>query len=87
MDEMLNTDEVQFIDSMLILYNKGVSSVCIESSQNSKVLFPNGFNTDKYNQLVPALVKKGLLVSKFDSPRDGPILSLTEKAIRKCNVS
>ena len=81
----LNNTEIEFIHSMLKLHRQGTNSVLVDVSEHSKVLFPNGYSLEKYNQIVPALCKKGLIESHSDAPRDGPVLRLTKKALKALN--
>jgi len=66
---------------MYALHEKGVTSVSVDISENSKRLFPNGYSVQKYNALVPNLVSEGFIKASYDAPRDGPALMLTNKAL------
>lgn len=66
---------------MIALSKKGASSVLVDIPENSRTLFPNGFSIEKYNAVVPGLVKSGLIEQNYGAPRDGPVLKLTNKAL------
>ncbi|WP_394176376.1 hypothetical protein [Thalassotalea litorea] len=79
--EKLTHEQVALISSLIKLLNRGIKEVNVELY--ASVLFSSGFNVGIYNEVVPTLVKCGLIKSSFDAPRDGPIISLTSKAIEQ----
>lgn len=79
--ETLSKDESDLIDGMRNLYLRGVEAVSPDLPECAKVIFRGGFTIEKYNEVVPGLVEKGLVLVTYDSPRDGPILTLTQKAL------
>lgn len=80
--EKLTQEQRMLISSLLeLLNNRGIKEVNVDL--HSKSLFPKGITTQNYNEIVPALVESGHIKSGYDSPRDGPIISLTPKAIEQ----
>jgi hypothetical protein len=79
----LNEQEISFLKAMCILHKKGISLVSVELPEYSKMLFPHGYSVQKFNTIVPNLVSEGFIISNFESPRDGPILRLTEKTLER----
>ncbi len=80
MDE-LTKEQLELISSLIKLYHKGVKSVAVD--QYTNLLFPSGFSINEYNEIVPKLVQSNFLNSNYDAPRDGPVISLTEMAIKR----
>ena len=78
--ENISDDEKRLIDAMCQLYAQGVDVVVVDNPKHNQLLFPNGVNNEQYNDIVPRLVQKGIVVSRYDAPRDGPLLSLTKNA-------
>ena len=77
----LNETETCFLHAMYTLHENGITSVAVDIPENSKRLFPNGYSIQKHNALVPNLVSEGFIKSSYDAPRDGPVLTLTNKAL------
>ncbi len=75
--EILSDDEKGLIDAMRQLYLQGVEEVVVDDPKYSQLLFPNGSSNENYNNIVPMLVQKGIINSRYDAPRDGPLLSLS----------
>lgn len=73
--------ESDLIDGMRDLRLSSVEAVSPDLPEHAKVLFRDGFTIEKYNEVVPGLVEKGLVSVTYNSPRDGPVLTLTQKAL------
>ncbi len=79
--EPLSQCESDLIDGMRKLHLRGVEAVSPDLPEYAKVIFRDGFTIEKYNEVVPGLVEKGLVLVAYDSSRDGPILTLTKEAL------
>ncbi|ENO12871.2 hypothetical protein J057_15775 [Marinobacter nanhaiticus D15-8W] len=79
--EPLSKRESDLIHGMRDLHLSGVEAVSPDLPEYSEVLFRDGFTIEKYNDTVPGLVEKGLVLVIYDSPRDGPVLTLMQKAL------
>ena len=77
----LNKNQITFILSLLKLRKQGIHNVMPD--QHAKVLFPSGFTISKYNEIIPKLVSEQLLTTEYGAPRDGPVISLTTKAVEQ----
>jgi hypothetical protein len=54
--------------------------ISVDASDEYEKLFP-GYSHEAYNLLVPELAKENWIRSWYDSPRDGPYIELTKKAL------
>ena len=63
-DEMepLSQCESDLIDGMRKLHLRGVEAVSPDLPEYAKVIFRDGFTIEKYNEVVPGLVEKGLVL-------------------------
>jgi len=77
--EGLTKDAELFLKKLNTLNKQGIKAVNVDFY--STQLFPNGFSAERYNEVVPLLVKNGLISVVYDSPRDGPVISLINNQI------
>jgi len=78
--DSLSEEEQNLVNTMRKLHAQGIDSAMVDCPEHNRILFPNGVSTKQYNSIVPNLVQKGILASRYDASRDGPLLRLTKAA-------
>ena len=78
--QILNEEEKRIVEAIRKLHEQGIEEAAVDDPKHFKKLFPEGISIEEYNGIVPKLVQKGFIDSRYSSPREGPLLRLTKAA-------